>query len=179
MTETVGWRWVFWAVTIADTVVQAFGLLLLRETYAPVLLHRKLEASNASKDTTSTVAGAQDATFVSKLKVGFARPIRLLFTQPIIICLALYVAYLYGINYLILSSFTTLFTDHYHESTGIAGLNYIAVALGFFIGAQGTARSTDKVYAYLKARNSGKGLPEFRILIMIPCAIGAPIGLLW
>ncbi|KAF2170470.1 hypothetical protein M409DRAFT_19291 [Zasmidium cellare ATCC 36951] len=179
--ETISWRWGFWIVTIADTVLQVLGLFFLRETYRPLLLARKLR--RRKQETVNNALYAVDANgndnLTQKLTTGFARPFRLLFTQPIIICLALFLAYINGLMYFIVSTFTALWTDHYGETTGIAGLNYIAMAIGLTIGAQGTARLTDRVYHRLKEKNGGVGLPEHRVLLMIPAAIGVPIGLLW
>lgn len=106
---------------------------------------------------------------VKKLETSLIRPFKLLFTQPIIIALAVYMAYLYGLVYLVISSFSELFTspEYYGESTQIAGLNYIALAIGYFFGAQITARFNDWLYRRLKQRNGGKGKPEFRIPVMI------------
>ncbi len=90
-------------------------------------------------------------------------------------------AYLYGLVYLVISSFASLYTnpDYYGESTQIAGLHYIALAIGYFFGAQLTARLNDWLYKRLKKRNGGVGAPEFRIPVMIPCAILLPAGLFW
>jgi multidrug resistance protein len=41
VTENTTWRWVFYATTIADALIQICGLFFLQETYPPVLLHRK------------------------------------------------------------------------------------------------------------------------------------------
>ena len=41
ITENTTWRWVFYATTIADGLIQLLGLFFLQETYPPVLLHRK------------------------------------------------------------------------------------------------------------------------------------------
>jgi multidrug resistance protein len=41
ITENTTWRWVFYATTIADALIQFSGLFFLQETYPPVLLHRK------------------------------------------------------------------------------------------------------------------------------------------
>ena len=73
-------------------------------------------------------------------------------------------AYLYGLVYLVISSFPALYTSpkYYNEHTQIAGLHYIALAVGYFIGAQSTARANDWCYKHLKKRNNGVGIPEFR-----------------
>lgn len=90
-------------------------------------------------------------------------------------------AYLYGLVYLVISSFSTLFTSpaYYNESVEIAGLNYIALAIGYFLGAQITSRFNDWLYCRLKRKNNNKGVPEFRVPVMIPCAIFLPAGFFW
>ena len=90
-------------------------------------------------------------------------------------------AYLYGLVYLVISSFSALYTspDYYDETTQIAGLHYIALAVGYFFGAQITSRFNDWLYRRLKKKNGGKGVPEFRIPVMIPCAVLLPAGFFW
>jgi len=102
-------------------------------------------------------------------------------TQPIIIVIAVYMAYLYGLTYLVLSSFPGVFTNpaSYHMSTEMGGLNYIALGLGYTTGAEMTARINDFTYNRLKRANNNIGTPEFRAPVMIPCAVLLPVGFLW
>jgi hypothetical protein len=72
--------------------------------------------------------------------------------------------------YLVLATFPTLWQDEYHESIGIGGLNYISLAVGFFVGTQICAPCQDRIYRALKKRNNGVGKPEFRVPLMIPGA---------
>jgi MFS family permease len=93
--------------------------------------------------------------------------------------LAVYMAYLYGLMYLVLSTFPGLWENEYHESVGIGGLNYISLGVGFFLGTQICAPCQDKIYRALKKRNNGVGKPEFRVPLMIPGALLVPVGLFW
>lgn len=113
-----------------------------------------------------TEAETPDRTLVKILRTAMIRPFRLLGTQIIIQCVALYMAYLYGVMYLILSTFPSLWTDVYHESIGIGGLNYISLGLGFFLGTQITAPINDRIYRKLKKKNNGVGKPEYRVPLM-------------
>ncbi|KAH8809088.1 MFS multidrug transporter-like protein [Xylogone sp. PMI_703] len=175
------WRWVFYATTIADGVIQAFGLFFLQETYSPVLLQRK--KMKLIKETGNTELRTEydrpDRTLSKALRTSLIRPFRLIGTQLIVQVLAIYAAYLYGLMYLVLSTFPTLWQGEYHESVGTGGLNYIALGVGFFIGAQTCAPLQDRIYRALKRRNNGVGRPEFRVPLMIPGAILVPVGLFW
>ncbi|KAL8832741.1 MAG: hypothetical protein Q9191_000078 [Dirinaria sp. TL-2023a] len=179
ITQNTTWRWAFYSVSIADALIQLLGLFLLRESYAPKLLHAK--ANKLRKETGNrnlhTEYEHSDRNFANTMKRSLIRPFRLLGTQHIIQVLALYMAYLYGLMYLVLSTFPVLWTERYHESIGIGGLNYISLALGFFLGTQICAPLNDKIYRRLKHRNDGIGKPEFRIPLMVPGSILVPSGL--
>lgn len=181
ITENATWRWVFYATTIADGVIQIFGYFFLQETYPPVLLGRKKLALQKSTGNMAlyTEFDNPKRTLAETLETSVARPFKLLGTQIIIQVLAIYMAYLYGIMYLVLSTFPTLWEDVYHESVGIGGLNYISLGIGFFIGTQVSAPTQDKIYRVLKARNNGVGLPEYRCILMFPSAFLVPVGLFW
>ncbi|KAM3464017.1 hypothetical protein MY5147_003340 [Beauveria neobassiana] len=181
--QQTSWRWVFWSTTIACGVVQAAGLAALRETYAPVLLHRK--RVRLVRETGNTALRTEydrpDRTLAQTLATALTRPFRLLGTQLIVQILALYMTYLYGTIYILFSSFPTLFADEYHQRPGIQGLNYISIGLGFFIGTQVCAPLQDRIYAALKRRyvpDGGPGRPEFRVPLMVPGAVLVPVGLL-
>ncbi|KAI9338063.1 hypothetical protein DFJ73DRAFT_618482, partial [Zopfochytrium polystomum] len=57
------------------------------------------------------------------------RPFILLFTQPIVQIVSLYMAYIYGLLYLVLSTFTQLWIERYHESVAVSGIHYLALGL--------------------------------------------------
>jgi multidrug resistance protein len=179
VTENTTWRWVFYATTIADALIQICGLFFLQETYTPVLLHRKKK--NLIKETGNEALHTEfdrpDRTLGKTIRISLIRPFRLLGTQIIVQVLALYMAYLYGLMYLVLSTFPSLWENGYHESVGIGGLNYISLGVGFFLGTQICAPCQDRIYRALKKRNGGVGKPEFRVPLMIPGAILVPVGL--
>ncbi|KAJ5118393.1 hypothetical protein N7526_010030 [Penicillium atrosanguineum] len=164
--ENTTWRWVFYATSITDGLIQLMGLFFLRETYAPPTPEKPCSE-------------LQKKTLIQVLRTALVRPFRLLLTQPIVQCLACYMAYLYGIMYLVLSTFPTLWTspEYYNESIGIGGLNYISLGLGFWAGSQICAPLNDRIYRGLKARNDNVGRPEFRVPLLIVGAVLIPTGL--
>jgi hypothetical protein len=94
---------VFWATSIVDAGIQVMGFFFLRETFAPKLLGvkaRKLRKETGN-DAWHTEWESPDRTFGKVLRTALIRPFRLLGTQPIVQALALYMAYLYGLMYLV------------------------------------------------------------------------------
>ncbi|KAI9877951.1 MAG: hypothetical protein M1830_002358 [Pleopsidium flavum] len=172
------WRWTFYATSITDALIQLSGLIFLKETYTPKLLHEK--ANRLRKETGNADLHTEfehpERSLANVLKRSLVRPFILLGSQPIVQALSLYVSYLYGLMYLVLSTFPLLWSNVYHESIGIGGLNYISLGLGFFLATQITAPLNDRIYRRLK-RNNGVGKPEFRVPLMVPGSCLVPIGL--
>lgn len=177
--ERSTWRWVFWATSIADVVVQVAGLFFLAETYAPQILKQKARRLRHETGNDRLHNESEGKKFSEILKVALVRPFRLIGTQPIVQLLALYQAYLFGMFYLLFTSFSELFVDVYNEPVGVASLNYIALGLGFILGGQIYRLFCDRIYCRLKEKNNDVGCPEFRVPLMIIGSFLIPIGLLW
>ncbi|KAF2721409.1 MFS general substrate transporter [Polychaeton citri CBS 116435] len=92
--------------------------------------------------------GAIETVFLTNL----VRPFKLLSTQPIVQVLALYNTYLYGNICILYVDFIDLWTNMYHESTQIAGLNHLSIAIGSAIAAE-------------------CWFPELRVPIMVPATL--------
>lgn len=180
LTMRTSWRWAFYATSIIDGCVQLFGLLFLDESYTPVLLRRKRD--RLTKAGATGLYTEHDFPSDSKLdmmRTIMIRPIKLLSTQPIVQVMALYQGYLYGNIYILYSSIAILWTTRYHEKLDIASLHYLALGLGTAFAAEVATHINDRIFRIMTKRNGGKGLPEFRIPIMIPATVILSIGLFW
>jgi hypothetical protein len=98
---------------------------MLEETYPPLLLRRrKWTIIKETGDTRYyTHYDHLDHVTARVLSQNLVRPLKLLATQPIVQVMALYNAFLYGNTYIFFADFVNLFTDRYHQSVQIAGLN--------------------------------------------------------
>ena len=179
ITEKTTWRWCFYATSIADAFIQLSGLFFLRETYPPKLLHSKVKRlrGETGNDALRTEFDNPNRSFTKTMERSLIRPFKLLGTQPIVQVLAIYMAYLYGLMYLLLSTFAFTWTEEYREGVGVAGLNYISIGIGLFLGCQVCAPLNDRIYRLLMKRNNGEGKPEFRIPMMNIGSVLVPGGL--
>ena len=169
VTEKTTWRWSFWAVTMFGVAVQILLYFTLPETYGPRILQRKAQKlrKETGNELLHTEYETNDRTLKTVLSRALIRVFVLLGTQPIVQFLALYMALTYGIIYLMLATYPTVWTNIYHESTGIGGLNYISLMIGMTAGAQVAGRLVDWGYQRLKSRApNGEGRPEFRVPIL-------------
>ncbi|KAJ5176995.1 uncharacterized protein N7482_002872 [Penicillium canariense] len=183
MGETVGWRWVFWVLMIVAGVV-SFGIEILnRETYAAVLIRRKtqrLARELGRNDLRSAYEPSVERVSVaSTLKMGLQRPILLFIKTPIVLLLALYMAVVYGLLYLFFTTIPAVFKNQYGFSTGLSGLAYMGIGLGFMLGLGTIAMTSDRVVVKLTQRNGGKFEPEMRLPAMIFYACFLPISFFW
>ncbi|KAH8695023.1 major facilitator superfamily domain-containing protein [Talaromyces proteolyticus] len=181
ISENTTWRWIFYATSIADGLIQIVGLFALQETYTPTLLLRKAKKlrKETNDPTWHTEFEDPNRSLLKTLSVSLRRPFILLATQPIVQVLSVFMGYIYGLMYLMLASFPTLWNspDYYNESVGIGGLNYISLGLGFFLGSQISARLNDRIYQRLTKQNNGVGRPEFRTPLLFVGAALIPTGL--
>ncbi|KAF9472907.1 MFS polyamine transporter [Pholiota conissans] len=183
--ERSTWRWVFWATSIVDVIVQLSGLFFLKETFAPILLEgkakrirREVDAEKGQHKRILTIyESSEDRSWQHIFRKALIRPFQLFTQEYIIQLLGIYMAFLYGIFYLFLTTMPTIFREIYHEGVGIGGLHYIALGLGLGLASQTNARVMDKIYIYFKKKNGGVGEPEFRLPSMFPGTILLPFGL--
>ncbi|KAG2137983.1 major facilitator superfamily domain-containing protein [Suillus clintonianus] len=178
------WRWVFWSTSIVDVAILIIGMFVLQETYEPVLLERKAERIRKSMDAEKgphrpiCTPFSQDRSWRTIMTKSLSRPFALFAHEPIVQLLGIYMAYLYGLLYLFLTTIPSIFQGVYQQSTGISGLHYIALGIGLVGASQLNARTTDKIYVHFKNKNGGVGKPEFRLPAMVPGSLLLPIGCL-
>lgn len=100
-------------------------------------------------------------------------------TQPIIIMVAVYMAYLFGLTYLMLSTFAQLYTspEYYDQSVQDGSLHYAALAIGYVFGTQVTSYLDGWIYDRLQARYNGSEAPELRLPGMVPATLLVPAGM--
>lgn len=160
-----------------SSTVAAF--ILLRETYAPVILEEKVTRLRKSTGNPALRSKlSTDTTKSALIKRSSVRPLKLLFLSPIVLLLSTYAAVSYGILYLLFTTFTFVFEQTYHFATSIVGLAYIGIGLGFFTGAMLISPASDRILR--RKREAGLEMkPEDRLnyLLTMPGAFCLPAGL--
>lgn len=167
------WPWIFWASTMFGGAVAVVGLIVLRETYAPVLLRRAVRRMQAQSDEALDAIYAEEKMSARLL----VRPLEMLVREPVVQMTCLYQGLLYGCQYLLLSDFSRAFREAYNEGVGITTLHYIAYLIGFVVMGQVVGRGVDAVYRWLKTRHGG-GKPEHKLPLLGVTGIVMPMGLI-
>ncbi|KAF7525347.1 hypothetical protein G7054_g11116 [Neopestalotiopsis clavispora] len=187
MAARTTWRWMFWATSIFQGLMMAVSVVVFRETYAPLILQRRAERRrretgdqryHAASERRRNNHEKKHSSLLGVLAVTLTRPLRLLAFHPIIQVTAAIEAFYYGLLYIVLSSFASVWTDQYGQSTEVSGLHYIACALGEVAGGLVGGPLMDFMYRHMLQRaGTGEHLPEFRIPLILPVAFLGPIGL--
>lgn len=75
---------------------------------------------------------------------------------------------MYGIYYLMFATFPDLFASIYNFSTGVGGLAYIGLGVGFVSATIFGAKISDKIYA----RVSSSTFESIINTYFLPCTVG-------
>lgn len=155
------------------------NLLVMRESYAYTILERKtkrLRRETGNPALRSALDSGRDAS--EFFKVSIVRPLKMLFLSPIVLLLSLYMATLYGYQYLMFTTFPRVFQQQgYGFTNSSVGLVYLGIGAGFLVALAVSGVFSDRLVRYLTARNGGTPKPEYRLPLLFVGAVLAPIGL--
>jgi MFS family permease len=162
--EAAGWRWIFWLQVITAGLVLVFGIIILRETYAPAILQHKTSTLIHETGDTTLRSVLHDPTPPSQIFIQATfRPLKLLASSPIVLLLSLYTAILFGYLYLFITTLPEVFQGQYDFSVGVSGLTYLGLGIGSILGLTVVGKTGDTMYKTLAAKNKGIEAPEYRL----------------
>ncbi|KAJ2988718.1 hypothetical protein NUW58_g3831 [Xylaria curta] len=175
VTQVVGWRWTFRIILIVAGVQGVVTLVFMRETHATTILRRKTK--RLIKETGNTRLVPKGATNEAPRQIflrALVRPAKMIVFSPIVLLLSLYSGLLYGIIFLLFTTFPVVFQETYNFSTGIAGLAYLGLGLGFVLGLLVFSLLSDKLLGQKK--DGALAQPEKRLILMKWIAPISPLG---
>lgn len=116
----------------------------------------------------------------TKFEHAIVRPLKMLLTQPPVFIISLYIAVVYGILYLMFSTFTFVFAQQYGFGTGIIGLSYIPTGVGMLGGTMVFGVLTDIIIKKKMAKGEAT-VPEDRVPVWLtlPCGLVIVVSLFW
>ncbi|KAI5289754.1 MFS siderochrome iron transporter 1 [Ascosphaera aggregata] len=178
---TKGWRWVEGFLAIFSGALWITCTLVVPETYAPVLLRKR--AKRLSKITGKHYMSKTDiergvVSIGQAMKASLGRPWVLLFREPIVLLLSIYLAIIYGTLYMMFEGFPIVFQIGRGWNPGVGGLAFIGILVGM-LAAMGGNLIDNKRYARISDAHDGFAPPEARLPPCIVGGIALPIGLFW
>ncbi|KAF4995609.1 hypothetical protein FGRMN_5000 [Fusarium graminum] len=180
VSENVGWRWTFRILLIFSGFIGVATAAFMRETNYGVLLRQKAqrlrrETGNDKLITTMT----RNDTPKQMLSRAIVRPMKLLFFSPIVLLVSLYTGILFGLIFLLFTTFPSVFEDVYDFSPGVAGLAYLGLGLGMVLGLLMFSLLSDKLLGrkHSEGGEPAAPRPEDRLILMKWLGPITPIGL--
>ncbi|KAH7384002.1 major facilitator superfamily domain-containing protein [Pyrenochaeta sp. MPI-SDFR-AT-0127] len=176
----LGWRWTSYVSSFMGFA--AFGLLFLfmEETYPPVVLINK--ASELRRRTKNWGIHAKqeeiEVDFKELIVRNVSRPMRILFTEPIVLLITIYMSFIYGLLYLFLTAYPLVFEGVYGWNGGVAGLAYFGMVAGELIAFAVIAFDNPR-YARKLDANNNIPVPEWRLPIAMVGGVLFACGLFW
>ncbi|KAF2396390.1 MFS general substrate transporter [Trichodelitschia bisporula] len=172
LSPSVGWRWSFWTSLIYAGVT-AVPLLLVPETFAPILLRtraRKIR-KETGEDTMYAPIEHERKDMAHIITVVLTRPVRMFLFEAIVLFSCLYLAFAYGIFYMFFQAFPIIFTDIYGFTPGQEGLVFLSIGVGACI-AIGIYILWDMIMARARARNARWARSEEMNRLPLACFAG-------
>lgn len=176
----LGWRWTQYISAIMGFACLIALVLFLEESYPPVVLVQK--ASQLRRRTKNWGIHAKQEEIEVDLKEllskNISRPMRILFTEPIVLLVTIYLSFIYGLLYLFLTAYALVFQGVYGWNAGVGGLPYFGLVVGVFLGFA-TVAYINKDYAKKLKANNDIPVPEWRLPIAVFGGLVFAGGLFW
>jgi DHA1 family multidrug resistance protein-like MFS transporter len=196
-----GWTWTIWELMWLSGFCWVFLFFLFPETSSQNIIHRRTkrlrkltgnDKLTCEPDMVSAEMKPKDVRILHSLPkqslrtltpcqiimMSLVKPFTLMFTEPIVFLLNLYIALIYGLLYIWFESFPLVFNGIYGFNLGLEGVAFLGILVGTFVAA---AVLFAWNYYYLEKQfdENGNVEPEKRL---IPAMVGCffvPICLFW
>ncbi|OJD30017.1 cycloheximide resistance protein [Diplodia corticola] len=175
--QHLSWRWVFRVLYIATAAVFIPAFFFMRETYTPVVILRKVAAvrKKTGNPTLYSEFDSHDSA-VRTWRHAIVRPTKMLIFSPICLLLSIYCAFVWGLLFLLFTTFPAVWSKQYGWTQGISGLSYLGMGVGMAVGGVGYGLITDRVVERDSKAQGKPWSPEGRLLPMVWCAPVLPAG---
>ncbi|AEO63142.1 uncharacterized protein THITE_120949 [Thermothielavioides terrestris NRRL 8126] len=179
VSQSLSWRWTFWVILIFAGLVSAIALMVMRETYEPVLLQCKATEMREATGNTRLRARTADKDLPPRevLRRAVIRPTKMLIFSPIILLLSTYCAFMFGLIYLLFTTFPGVFGETYGFGPGISGLVYLGLGVGMILSIGLFGKLSDKLLH--QPRGGRVARPELRLVLMMWSCPLVPVGFFW
>lgn len=176
----LGWRWTQYIPAMVGFLCFGLIVLFLEETYPPAILVQK--ASDLRRSTLNWGIHARqdeiEIDFKELISKNFSRPMRLLFLEPIVTSLSVYMAFVYGILYLFLTAYPFVFQRVHHMTPGVGGLPFFGMITGQILSGISVLLQQPWYNRKLTANNNVP-VPEWRLPSVIAGGVAFAIGIFW
>lgn len=153
-----------------------------KETSHKVLLQQKashLRRELSREDLKSYYDDDGDRGKIEVLFISLIRPLKMLVLSPVVFFLSLYIAFVFGVVYLLYTTIPIVFEEVYGFDPSTSGLVYLSLGVGNILGWLVITFFSDRTVVRQAQANGGVFVPEMRLTIGIYFGVFLPITLFW
>lgn len=174
------WRWTAYLTAIMGFGFGIIGFFVVPETFAPVLLSRKAKKIKYETRNWAIHARSDEQEINPKeiLTKFLLRPFKMLFLEPILLLMTVYMSLIYGCLYLFFVAYPIAFSEVRGWNLGVGALPFAAITIGVILGGLLIVYTTKTRFAR-KFRENGHVVPEERLIPMMVGGVVFPAGLFW
>ncbi|KAI1390872.1 putative MFS transporter [Hypoxylon trugodes] len=175
----LGWRWTQWITLIAILTFLLMFLIIVPETYGPVILSRRAEKLRHETRNWALHAKADERRITAKNigQVYVLKPWIMVVQEPILALITLYIGFIYGFLYLCFEAYPIAFEQQRGWNLGVGALPFLGITVGVLVGIAIIILHT-KTRMRRKTEAHGE-VPEERLIPMILASFLMPIGMFW
>lgn len=175
--DNLGWRWTQYIPAMMAFTAAILAFFFQKESYGPIILVNKAaELRRLTKNW--GIHAKQDEVevdFNELITKNIGRPLRILFTETIVLLITIYMSFLYGILYLSLTAYSIVFGQVHGFSLGVAGLPFMGLIVGVSIGLVPVLLN-NRSYVKKLDKNNNVPVPEWRLPPAMVGGISFAIG---
>ncbi|KAL8377255.1 hypothetical protein RB595_008099 [Gaeumannomyces hyphopodioides] len=193
--QTIGWRAVIWLSVGISAVCSVLLMLLLRETYKPVILRRRAERARGEGRLKQSLAGERAYSYgattaglvahdqeseksgAARLTEAIMRPAIVWSGSGVLIAMAVFNALGFAYFYILSVSLPVILDTLYGMSPAETGASLLILSSGEFLALFILNQTLDRLYVKLRNANDGVGRPEYRLPIAVAGALVMPIAI--
>lgn len=180
--QAKGWTWTIWEIMWLSGFTLVLLVFALPETSSANILYRRARrlrkiTGDARFKSESELQG-EDMTGKDVVMMALVRPFSLVFTEPIVFALDMYIALIYGLLYIWFESFPIVFVEIYHFTLGTEGLAFLGLLIGVFAVIPPFFWYQHR-YIEPKFNDNGELTPEWRLPPAFVGALCIPVCLFW
>lgn len=174
-----GWRWLYWIQLILSGCCWLLLTFTVPETYAPALLDHRAKTLRKTTGEAKYVTEKDLDTrpLAERLRIILLRPLQLLFLEPIVLFISLYMSVLYGLLYMFFVAYPIVYGNGKGWSEGSTGLMFIPLAVGVLMSAALSPLINKHYLGLCERAPNGKPAAEARLIPMMFSCWLIPVGL--
>ncbi|EFR01672.1 hypothetical protein MGYG_04675 [Nannizzia gypsea CBS 118893] len=169
VTQYIGWRWTLRIILIFSGVIGAVTFAFMRETNTRVLIQHKAALMRKQAGNPNLLPKIRKETPLKVLRHAIIRPLKMLIFLPIVLLVSLYTGLMFGIVFLLFTTFPSVFSGVYGWNEGVSGLAYLGLGIGMMLGLVLFSILSDKLLKQKQASGSTSSddiKPEQRLILL-------------